>query len=126
MRQGNYDQLKPHCRTRPDRSKFWNARFNLAEIPFLKKDWPQARKRFEQLLSPDLAKESYADDPIQNFFDLPDRGQREHGRFHAGQVRASTDTPVVDYVRQPSRSNRRIKMKRKIGSTQQRRISRRN
>jgi tetratricopeptide (TPR) repeat protein len=31
--------------------KFWNARFNLAEIPFLKKDWPEARKRFQQLLS---------------------------------------------------------------------------
>jgi tetratricopeptide (TPR) repeat protein len=31
--------------------KFWNARFNLAEIPFLKKDWSEARKRFQQLLS---------------------------------------------------------------------------
>ncbi|HYY13752.1 MAG TPA: tetratricopeptide repeat protein, partial [Chthoniobacterales bacterium] len=31
--------------------KFWNARFNLAEIPFLKKDWAEARKRFQQLLS---------------------------------------------------------------------------
>ena len=33
----------------------------MAEIPFLKKDWPEARKRFEQLLSTggsDLAKEA--------------------------------------------------------------------
>jgi len=30
--------------------KFWNARFNLAEIPFLRKDWAEARKRFEGLL----------------------------------------------------------------------------
>ncbi len=31
--------------------KFWNARFNLAEIPFLDKKWPEARKRFQELLS---------------------------------------------------------------------------
>ena len=30
--------------------KFWNARFNLAEIPFLEKKWPEARKRFQELL----------------------------------------------------------------------------
>jgi len=62
MRQGNYDQaesaLQEAARIDP---KFWNARFNLAEIPFLKKDWAEARKRFEQLLSngeSDLAKEA--------------------------------------------------------------------
>ncbi|MDQ2659347.1 MAG: tetratricopeptide repeat protein, partial [Verrucomicrobiota bacterium] len=31
--------------------KFWNARFNLAEIPFLEKKWPEARKRFDELLN---------------------------------------------------------------------------
>ncbi|HEX8679351.1 MAG TPA: tetratricopeptide repeat protein, partial [Chthoniobacterales bacterium] len=31
--------------------KFWNARFNLAEIPFLEKNWPEARKRFGELLN---------------------------------------------------------------------------
>ena len=31
--------------------KFWNASFNLAEIPFLQKNWPEARKRFQELLS---------------------------------------------------------------------------
>src|SRR5438874_9638530 len=62
MRQGNYDQaesaLQEASRIDP---KFWNARFNLAEIPFLRKDWAEARKRFEQLLSSgesDLAKEA--------------------------------------------------------------------
>src|SRR6266513_1888713 len=62
MRQGNYDEaeaaLTQAARIDP---KFWNARFNLAEIPFLKKDWAEARKRFEQLLSTgqsDLAKEA--------------------------------------------------------------------
>src|SRR5438093_12730546 len=61
MRQGTYDKAEtaPQDAARID-PKFWNARFNLAEIPFLKKDWAEARKRFEQLLSSgesDLAKE---------------------------------------------------------------------
>lgn len=52
MRQAEYDQaeaaLQKALATDP---KFWNARFNLAEIPFLRKDWAEARKRFEGLLS---------------------------------------------------------------------------
>src|SRR5213080_3960783 len=62
MRQGMYDKaetaLLEAVRIDP---KFWNARFNLAEIPFLKKDWTEARNRFQQLLSssgPDLASEA--------------------------------------------------------------------
>src|SRR5207244_10543964 len=62
MRQGVYDKaeaaLLEASRLDP---KFWNARFNLAEIPFLKKDWPAARSRFEALLSSsesDLASEA--------------------------------------------------------------------
>src|SRR5947207_10304082 len=62
MRQGDFDKaetaLQEASRIDP---KFWNARFNLAEIPFLKKDWPEARKRFEKLLTSgesDLAKEA--------------------------------------------------------------------
>ncbi|MDQ2868460.1 MAG: tetratricopeptide repeat protein [Verrucomicrobiota bacterium] len=52
MREGIYDKaeaaLSEALRLDP---KFWNARFNLAEIPFLKKDWAEARKRFQQLLT---------------------------------------------------------------------------
>ncbi|HEX8899528.1 MAG TPA: tetratricopeptide repeat protein, partial [Chthoniobacterales bacterium] len=51
MRQAKYDEaeaaLQKALATDP---KFWNARFNLAEIPFLRKDWAEARKRFEGLL----------------------------------------------------------------------------
>src|SRR3982751_6624431 len=62
MRQGLYDKAEAalHEALRID-PKFWNARFNLAEIPFLKKDWTEARNRFEKLLSSgksDLAKEA--------------------------------------------------------------------
>ena len=52
MRQGIYDKAEAalHEAVRID-PKFWNARFNLAEVPFLKKDWAEARGRFQQLLS---------------------------------------------------------------------------
>src|SRR2546421_8439347 len=52
MRQGIYDKAEGalHEALRID-SKFWNARFNLAEIPFLRKDWAEARNRFQELLS---------------------------------------------------------------------------
>jgi tetratricopeptide (TPR) repeat protein len=92
MRQGNYDQaeaaLTEAARIDP---KFWNARFNMAEIPFLKKDWAEARKRFEQLLSTGTVrsgKGSFAADPIQDLADLSNGGQKQHGRFHSGQAGA--------------------------------------
>src|SRR4051812_9862605 len=51
MRQQKYDDaekaLQKALATDP---KFWNARFNLAEIPFLKKNWTEARNRFQGLL----------------------------------------------------------------------------
>ena len=51
MRQAQYDQAEAALqKALATDSKFWNARFNLAEIPFLKKDWAEARKRFEGLL----------------------------------------------------------------------------
>src|SRR6266566_294657 len=56
MRQGIYDKAEAALREalRID-SKFWNARFNLAEIPFLRKDWVEARNRFQELLSSNAA-----------------------------------------------------------------------
>jgi tetratricopeptide (TPR) repeat protein len=52
MREGIYDKAEAalHEALRID-PKFWNARFNLAEIPFLKKDWTEARNRFQELLT---------------------------------------------------------------------------
>ncbi|HEY2125333.1 MAG TPA: tetratricopeptide repeat protein [Chthoniobacterales bacterium] len=52
MREGIYDKAEGalHEALRID-PKFWNARFNLAEIPFLKKDWAEARTRFQDLLT---------------------------------------------------------------------------
>ncbi|MGI8889487.1 MAG: tetratricopeptide repeat protein [Chthoniobacterales bacterium] len=51
MRQGKYDKaetaLRKALKVEP---RFWNASFNLAEIPFLKKDWGEARNRFTELM----------------------------------------------------------------------------
>jgi tetratricopeptide (TPR) repeat protein len=56
MREGIFDKAEAalHEALRID-PKFWNARFNLAEIPFLKRDWPEARNRFQELLSSNAA-----------------------------------------------------------------------
>jgi predicted Zn-dependent protease len=56
MRQGLYDKAEAALsEARGLDPKFWNARFNLAEIPFLKKDWAEARKRFQELLTSNTA-----------------------------------------------------------------------
>ena len=56
MRQGLYDKAEAALsEARGLDPKFWNARFNLAEIPFLKKDWTEARKRFQELITSNAA-----------------------------------------------------------------------
>ncbi len=52
MRKGDYNKAEAALRKALDiEPKFWNASFNLAEIPFLKKDWAEARNRFEALVA---------------------------------------------------------------------------
>ena len=103
MRQGDYDQaeaaLTEAARIDP---KFWNARFNLAEIPFLKKDWPEARKRFEQLLSTgqsDLAKEAsqLIQYKILLTYLMEDKSNMVDSML--AKLELSPDTPAVDYVK---------------------------
>jgi tetratricopeptide (TPR) repeat protein len=103
MRQGNYDQaetaLQDAARIDP---KFWNAHFNLAEIPFLKKDWAEARKRFEQMLStggPDLAKEAsqLIQYKILLTYLMEDKGNMVDSML--AKLELSPDTPAVDYVK---------------------------
>jgi Flp pilus assembly protein TadD len=103
MRQGNYDQaetaLQEASRIDP---KFWNARFNLAEIPFLKKDWADARKRFEQLLSsggPDLAKEASQLIQYKILLTYLMEGKGNMVDSILAKLELSPDTPAVDYVK---------------------------
>jgi Flp pilus assembly protein TadD len=103
MRQGNYDQaeaaLQDASRIDP---KFWNARFNLAEIPFLKKDWPEARNRFEQLLSSgesDLAKEASQLIQYKILLTYLLEGKDNMVDSIQAKLELSPDTPAVDYVK---------------------------
>ena len=103
MRQGNYDQaetaLQEAARIDP---KFWNARFNQAEIPFLKKDWAEARKRFEQLLStggPDLAKEASQLIQYKILLTYLMEGKGNMVDSILAKLELSPDTPAVDYVK---------------------------
>jgi tetratricopeptide (TPR) repeat protein len=103
MRQGNYDQaeaaLQDAVRIDP---KFWNARFNLAEIPFLKKDWPEARHRFEQLLSggeSDLAKEASQLIQYKILLTYLLEGKDNMVDSIQAKLELSSDTPAVDYVK---------------------------
>src|SRR3989442_3166022 len=103
MRQGKYDEaetaLQEAARIDP---KFWNARFNLAEIPFLKKDWAEARKRFEQLLSTgasDLAKEASQLIQYKILLTYLQEGNRNMVDSILAKLELSPDTPAVDYVK---------------------------
>jgi tetratricopeptide (TPR) repeat protein len=103
MRQGNYDQaeaaLQDAARIDP---KFWNARFNLAEIPFLKKDWAEARNRFEQLLSSgesDLAKEASQLIQYKILLTYLLEGKDNMVDSIQAKLELSPDTPAVDYVK---------------------------
>jgi len=103
MRQGNYDQaeaaLQDASRIDP---KFWNARFNMAEIPFLKKDWPEARNRFEQLLSTgesDLAKEASQLIQYKILLTYLLEGKDNMVDSIQAKLELSPDTPAVDYVK---------------------------
>lgn len=50
MRLGEYGRAEAALRkAREIDPEFWEARFNLAEVPFLRKSWAEARHRFEAL-----------------------------------------------------------------------------
>src|SRR5213596_562908 len=103
MRQGIYDKAEVALleaeRIDP---KFWNARFNLAEIPFLKKDWAEARKRFEKLLSSsqsDLASEASQLIQYKVLLTYLLEGKENMVDSILAKLELSPDTPAVDYVK---------------------------
>lgn len=102
MRQGNYDQaetaLGEAVRIDP---KFWNARFNLAEIPFLKKNWAEARDRFQKLLSSNVSDlEGDAAQLIQYKILLTYLLERKENMVDSilAKFELSPDTPAVHYA----------------------------
>jgi Flp pilus assembly protein TadD len=103
MRQGDYDKAETALQEASHIDpKFWNARFNLAEIPFLKKDWAEARKRFEQLLSSgqsDLAKEASQLIQYKILLTYLQEGKGNMVDSILAKLELSPDTPAVDYVK---------------------------
>jgi Flp pilus assembly protein TadD len=103
MRQGDYDKAESALQEASHIDpKFWNARFNLAEIPFLKKDWAVARKRFEGLLSSghsDLAKDASQLIQYKILLTYLMEGKNEKVDSILAKLELSPDTPAVDYVK---------------------------
>jgi tetratricopeptide (TPR) repeat protein len=102
MREGIFDKaeaaLHEALRTDP---KFWNARFNLAEIPFLQKNWAEARKRFEELLSSNAAElQGEAAQLIQYKILLTYLLEGKENMVDAllAKFELSPDTPAVHYA----------------------------
>ncbi|PYK67590.1 MAG: hypothetical protein DME45_09880 [Verrucomicrobia bacterium] len=102
MRQGIYDKAEAALSEANNLDpKFWNARFNLAEIPFLKKDWSEARKRFQDLLTTNAAElQGEATQLIQ--YKILLTYLREGNETMVDSILAkfelSSDTPAVHYA----------------------------
>ena len=102
MREGIYDKAEAalHEALRID-PKFWNARFNLAEIPFLQKNWPEARRRFEELLASNAAElQGEASQLIQYKILLTYllEGKENMVDSLLAKFELSPDTPAVHYA----------------------------
>ena len=81
--------------------KFWNARFNLAEVPFLQKNWPEARKRFQELLNGKASElQAEATQLIQYKILLTHLMEGKENMVTAliGKFELSPDTPAVHYA----------------------------
>ena len=103
MRQGIYDKAEAALleANRID-PKFWNARFNLAEIPFLQKNWAEARNRFQKLLSSsqsDLASEATQLIQYKILLTYLLEGKENMVDSILAKLELSSDTPAVDYVK---------------------------
>ena len=103
MRQGIYDKaeaaLLEAARIDP---KFWNARFNLAEIPFLQKNSEEARNRFQKLLSSsqsDLASEATQLVQYKILLTYLLEGKENMVDSILAKLELSSDTPAVQYVK---------------------------
>ncbi len=101
MRQGIYDKAEAALYRAVELDpKFWNARFNLAEIPFLQKNWSEARNRFQALLSSNSAElQGEATQLIQYKILLTYilEGKDNMVDSFLSKFELSNDTPAVQY-----------------------------
>ncbi len=101
MRQGIYDKAEAALYRAVELDpKFWNARFNLAEIPFLQKNWAEARNRFQTLLASNSAElQGEATQLIQYKILLTYilEGKDNMVDSFLSKFELSNDTPAVQY-----------------------------
>jgi predicted Zn-dependent protease len=102
MRQQKYDEAeKALQKALSVDPKFWNAKFNLAEIPFLQKNWAEARNRFQALLfGNDLQLQGEALQLIQYKILLTYllEGKENMVDSVMAKLELSPDTPAVHYA----------------------------
>jgi tetratricopeptide (TPR) repeat protein len=103
MRMGEYGKAETALRkAREIDPGFWEARFNLAEVPFLKKDWAEARHRFEALAAgPGEQLQGVTGDVIQFKILLTFvlEGKAKMGAKILDQFKASPESPALYYAR---------------------------
>ena len=101
MREGIYDKAEAALYRAVELDpKFWNARFNLAEIPFLQKNWTEARNRFQALLASNSAElQGEATQLIQYKILLTYvlEGKDNMVDSFLSKFELSNDTPAVQY-----------------------------
>ncbi len=101
MRQGIYDKAEAALYRAVELDpKFWNARFNLAEIPFLQKNWTESRNRFQALLASNSAElQGEATQLIQYKILLTYilEGKDNMVDSFLSKFELSNDTPAVQY-----------------------------
>lgn len=82
--------------------EFWEARFNLAEVPFLMQNWTEARRRFQALLAEGSEQVQGATSDLIQFKILLTfllEGKEKMGAGTLEKLLASHDSPVAYYVK---------------------------
>ncbi len=101
MRQGNYDKAETALRKALSvEPRFWNASFNLAEIPFLQKNWEEARDRFTKLIgSENNGLEPETNQLIQYklFLTFVMQGKEKTADWIVNKFEANKESPALYY-----------------------------
>jgi tetratricopeptide (TPR) repeat protein len=103
MRQGKYREAEAALgRAREIEPDFWDASFNLAEVPFLQKNWTEARHRFEALLAGRSDQMPGATNQLIRYKILLTfvlEGQEKKAESIVDEFKLSNDTPAFYYLK---------------------------
>jgi Flp pilus assembly protein TadD len=103
MRLGEYRKAETSLRkAREIDPDFWEARFNLAEVPFLTQDWTEARRRFTALAAePNDHLQGATSDLIQFkiLLTLLLEGKEKMGAPILPKIKASPESPALYYAK---------------------------